>query len=133
LVTCRGVLHHLPSEKKALKELRSVLKKNGTLIISDTNNTSSLLRLFRSKIRKHRGFMPEDMKKSMEASRFRVDNIKYFGFLTFPFALPDLFPFFRKSRQEWLIRLLTRLDKKIEKSQRLQKLCFHAIYKCTAL
>jgi len=132
LVTCRGVLHHLQNEKKALRELRRVLKKDSTLIISDTNNSSSLLRLFRTTVRKHRGFMPEEMKKLIEASGFKVDSIKYFGFLTFPFALPDIFPFFRKSRQEWLIRLLTRLDKKIEKNRKLQKLCFHAIYTCTA-
>ncbi|MFH1450628.1 MAG: methyltransferase domain-containing protein [archaeon] len=132
LVTCRGVLHHLPDERKALKELRRILRKDGTLIISDTSNDNILLRFVRRFIRKHKGFRTGELAQEIKKAGFDVKDVQYFGFLTFPFGLPDLFPLFRKSRQEWFIRLLSWIDEKIEKNKKLQKLCFHAIYICTA-
>lgn len=133
MAACRGVLHHLPDEKKALSELRRILQKGGRLVISDTSNANPVLRFVRSHIRKHKGFKPEELSKNIKSSGFRIDHTDYFGFLTFPFALPDLFPLFRKSNQEWLIRFLSWADKKIENSRHLQKLCFHMIYTCTAV
>lgn len=129
VVVCRGALHHIPDVEKAFQNVRRILKKGGIFIFSEPNNSNFLFRLYRRYVRKHRAFLPSELKELLEKNGFNVVEEEYFGFFTFPFAVPDLSKLRIKS--PLFLNFLTLLDKKIESSKLLQKFCWHLIFKCS--
>lgn len=100
-VVCRGSLHHVPSPEKGLQEIWRVLKKGGSLVISEPCADSLLLRLPRKLFIKksdrfedsHRSFTSRELFHMLEDQKFSVEKKKKFGFIAFPLCgLSDILP-----------------------------------------
>lgn len=128
LIIARGVLHHVPSLGKALKEIRRVLRKGGVFVLSEPNNFNPFFRLYRIIGRKHRAYTPGKMRRTLESKGFKLENETYFGFFTFPYAFPDLSSMGKKKENISWLNFLTGMDKRMENSF-LRKLCWHLIFK----
>jgi len=95
VVFSRALLHHLEKPEEALLEVNRVLKKDGQAVFSDTLSSilSSLPRKFAYKSdhfsELHKNFNRKEI-ISLLGEYFHVDNVVYFGYLAYPFALPDI-------------------------------------------
>jgi ubiquinone/menaquinone biosynthesis C-methylase UbiE len=104
VVCFRGSLHHMAHERAALAEACRVLKTGGTLLLSEPNDDSILLRLPRSIVNRrmarfgndHKAFRSRPWLKAIEAAGFRINATKYFSFLSQPLCgMSDLLPIMR--------------------------------------
>ncbi len=85
VVICSGVFQHVYDYKKALREMRRVLKNKGLLVITTLNSLSADSLFFKNELRRYN---PYDMKKNMAVENFSGVEIK--GIYFSPFA-PDFF------------------------------------------
>ena len=101
VVCFRGSLHHMANERAALEEANRVLKTGGTLLLSEPNDDSILLRLPRSIVNRrmarfgndHKAFRSKPWLKIIEAAGFQINSTKYFSFLSQPLCgMSDLLP-----------------------------------------
>ena len=101
VVCFRGSLHHMSNEQAALEEANRVLKTGGTLLLSEPNDDSLLLRLPRSIVNRrmarfgndHKAFRSKPWLKTIEAAGFQINSTKYFSFLSQPLCgMSDLLP-----------------------------------------
>jgi ubiquinone/menaquinone biosynthesis C-methylase UbiE len=101
VVCFRGALHHMANERAALEEAHRVLKTGGTLLLSEPNDDSILLRLPRHIVNRrmarfgndHKAFRSRPWLKTIEAAGFRIKATKYFSFLSQPLCgMSDLLP-----------------------------------------
>jgi len=101
VVCFRGALHHMANERAALVEAHRVLKTDGTLLLSEPNDDSILLRMPRRIVNRrmarfgndHKAFRSKPWLKTIEAAGFRIDTTKYFSFLSQPLCgMSDLLP-----------------------------------------
>lgn len=100
-VVCRGSLHHVPDPERGLEEIGRVLKKGGSLVISEPCADSLLLRLPRKIFIKksnrfedsHRSFTSRELFQMLEEAGFFIQKKKKFGFLAFPLCgMSDILP-----------------------------------------
>ena len=101
VVCFRGSLHHMANERAALAEACRVLKPGGTLLLSEPNDDSILLRLPRGIVNRrmarfgndHKAFRSKPWLQTIEAAGFRINATKYFSFLSQPLCgMSDLLP-----------------------------------------
>jgi SAM-dependent methyltransferase len=101
VVCFRGSLHHMANEKAALEEANRVLKTGGTLLLSEPNDDSILLRLPRSIVNRrmarfgndHKAFRSKPWLKTIQTAGFQINDTKYFSFLSQPLCgMSDLLP-----------------------------------------
>ena len=101
VVCFRGSLHHMANERAALAEACRVLKPGGTLLLSEPNDDSILLRLPRGIVNRrmarfgndHKAFRSKPWLQTIEAAGFQINATKYFSFLSQPLCgMSDLLP-----------------------------------------
>jgi len=101
VVCFRGSLHHMANERAALEEANRVLKAGGTLLLSEPNDDSILLRLPRRIVNRrmarfgndHKAFRSKPWLQTIEAAGFQINATKYFSFLSQPLCgMSDLLP-----------------------------------------
>jgi len=101
VVCFRGSLHHMANERAALEEANRVLKAGGTLLLSEPNDDSILLRLPRRIVNRrmarfgndHKAFRSKPWLQAIEAAGFQINATKYFSFLSQPLCgMSDLLP-----------------------------------------
>ena len=117
LVISRGAIHHLPHPEQGLREIYRVLKSGGSLIISEPTS-NFLVNGFRKFFYKvvahfsgtHKSFTNKELNNLLREAGFKINKVKRFGFLAFPFGLPDIVPFLGIF-PFWLLRPLVTVDK----------------------
>jgi len=96
VVIGRSLLHHLPDPFKGIQEIARVLKKNGEMIIVDTNNSilSHVPRIIANKGQHfsddHKNMSHKDL-LNMIQQLFIVKNVYFFGYFAYPIGFPDVF------------------------------------------
>jgi len=96
-VICRGLLHHMKDPKRALAQMRVVLKTGGKIALLETNS-SIINRLPRKLLKKtkrfsedHQNFEFEHL-ENMVLKEFLINDIKFVGFVAYPLiGFPDFF------------------------------------------
>jgi ubiquinone/menaquinone biosynthesis C-methylase UbiE len=96
LVIGRSLLHHIPDPYLGLKEMARVLKRNGEIVIVDTNKSilSILPRYLANKGEHfsddHKNMHINHLKKII-SDYFNIEKVYYFGYLAYPIGFPDIF------------------------------------------
>ena len=102
IVVALDVLEHLKDDSCSMREIQRVLKKNtGKLIF----NTPAFMALFSGHdiaFHHYRRYQASDLRKKLEAEKFRIDFITYWSFFIFPlvFIFRKLEGFFQKPRDQ---------------------------------
>ena len=130
-VTCCGVLHHIPQIKKAISEIGRCLRKDGLLLLSETNK-SLVLELPRFLLKKsgsfseaHRALLPTKLKAILITSKLNIHKQGYFGYLAFGLlGFPDILPITSHIPIR-VAPLLILLDKTLSKIPILRRLSWH--------
>jgi ubiquinone/menaquinone biosynthesis C-methylase UbiE len=103
-VCFRGALHHMANEEAALREAHRVLRSGGTLVMSEPNDDSLVLRLPRRLAnramrrfgRDHKAFRSREWLAKVTRAGFRIRATRYFSYLSEPLCgMSDLMPFMR--------------------------------------
>lgn len=138
-VVCRGSLHHVPVPEKGLKEIWRVLKKGGSLIISEPCADSLLLRLPRKLFIKksdrfedsHRSFTSRELFHMLRGAGFSIQKKKKFGFLAFPLCgMSDILPIMKfLPFNKVITRLLIFVDKALASIPLVNNESWHIIIK----
>ncbi len=133
-VCYRGALHHMASEKKALEEACRVLRKGGTMMLSEPNDDSLLLRFPRRIANKkmnrfgnnHKAFKSAPLMKMISSLGFFIKHTQYFSYLTEPLCgMSDLLPIMKFSREPVkTARRLIRIDNALSKIPFIRKQSF---------
>lgn len=120
VVCFRGSLHHMANEVLALKEAHRTLKTGGTLMISEPNDDSLVLRLPRKIANKylarfgndHKAFRSKSWLRTIRQTGFSITYTKYFSFLSQPLCgMSDLLPLMKiLPYSTQMARLLVRFD-----------------------
>jgi SAM-dependent methyltransferase len=119
VVLARGVLHHLEDLPGALAEIHRVLRPGGLMVAAEPNR-SAFRRLGALVPRRdrhfsdlHGDFSPREIQAAMKPY-FRIEDLRYFGWLAYPFSFPDVADFGRRLRLTTRgIQRLIRLDEKL--------------------
>ncbi len=138
-VVCRGSLHHVPDPEMGLKEIGRVLKKGGSLVISEPCADSLLLRLPRKIFIKksdrfedsHRSFTSKDLFQMLGKADFTIQEKKKFGFLAFPLCgMSDILPVMKfVPFSNAVTKLLIFLDKILARIPLINNESWHIIIK----
>jgi len=102
IVVALDVLEHLKDDSCSMREIQRVLKKDtGKLIF----NTPAFMALFSGHdiaFHHYRRYQASDLRKKLEAAKFRIDFITYWSFFIFPlvFIFRKLEDFFQKPREQ---------------------------------
>lgn len=120
VVCFRGALHHMTHENLALKEAYRTLRNGGTLLISEPNDDSLLLRLPRKIVNRHmarfgndhKAFRSEPWLRTIRETGFSIQHTKYFSFLSQPLCgMSDILPLMKVlPYPEQIARFLVRFD-----------------------
>jgi len=128
LVIVRGALHHLPNPEKGLKEISRVLKPKGFLIASEpsANFITSLMRRLVPHRHEHfsdvhKEFYVNEFNRILIKNNLKPLNVKYWGYLAYPFAFPDIIPQFSKLPFS-IFKVLVNIDKLMKETPILNKL-----------
>jgi ubiquinone/menaquinone biosynthesis C-methylase UbiE len=95
LVIARSLLHHLPDPRRGIAEIYRVLKPGGQVVVADTNrsllNTLPRKLAYRSEhfSEGHQNLDRREYLTWLERY-FRVERVRYFGYLAYPFGFPDM-------------------------------------------
>lgn len=129
----RGILHHLHNSENGVKEVSRVLKKNGLFLVSETHSNifADILRKIAKKStehfdHEHKEFTKKEFELMFLENKMEIIKMKSFGFLAFPFGLPDIMRILRIMPHS-LFKFLVKLDFIIEKIPILNKLSWHLI------
>jgi len=118
----RSLLHHLLDPKNGIEEMRRVVKKNGKIILADTNN--SILSRLPRKIAKKGEHFSEDHKNfsfaellNMVGSGFKITDIYFFGYIAYPLlGFPDLIGIYKYFPLKiFFAKILIRIDEILSK------------------
>ena len=102
IVVALDVLEHLKDDSCSMREIQRVLKKNtGKLIF----NTPAFMALFSGHdiaFHHYRRYQASDLRKKLEAEKFRIDFITYWSFFIFPlvFIFRKLEDLFQKPKEQ---------------------------------
>ncbi|MDE3241328.1 MAG: methyltransferase domain-containing protein [Nitrospirota bacterium] len=121
LVSCRGVLHHLPDVPAALREIHRVLRPGGELILSEPSNDWWLVRFARELMYRlsdkfdedDEGFRSEPFRALLHSLGFGDVRMERFGYSAYVLAgFPDHLPILRYvPGNVCLTKMLVRLDR----------------------
>ncbi len=125
----RGILHHLPKPSLAAKEIKRVLDPNGVIVFSEPNDANLLIRIIRRGLKMFESsyseeqtyFDPADMKKL-----FANSETSFFGYLSYPFAFPDIFP---SQLPSSIINFFIQADKLLSRIPLINTFSWHVIIK----
>ncbi len=133
LIIGRGILHHLQNPEKGIKEISRVLKNNQQIIFSEPNNNIllSIPRFIAKKITKHFtethiSFKRKELIKMLKNNDFKIKSIENFGYLAFPFGLPDIIPILRLMPLSFF-KILIKIDNILSKIPYIKTLSWHII------
>jgi len=128
VIHSKGVLHHIDDFESALREIKRVLKPNGTLILADPN--SGPLRWMENLIG-HRDDHFSETHKSLSADlynkilsrHFKTTHFSYFGLFAYPFCIPDIIDLGRYfPAPTLLVKTLIGVDRLLTKIPGLRRL-----------
>ncbi|HLD14960.1 MAG TPA: class I SAM-dependent methyltransferase [Candidatus Nanoarchaeia archaeon] len=129
----RGILHHLHNSDNGVKEVSRVLKKGGLFLVSETHSNifADILRKIAKKStehfdHEHKEFTKKEFERMFLSNNMEIVKEKSFGYLAFPFGLPDIMRILR-IMPNWLFKILVKLDFAIEKIPILNKFSWHII------
>lgn len=95
IIVGRSLLHHLSDLSSGVAEMARLLKVNGEIILTDTNN--SLLSILPRTLAYRRKHFSDDHRNMVISELthiieeyFRIDIIYYFGYLAYPIGFPDI-------------------------------------------
>lgn len=119
VVLAKGVLHHLSDLPVALAEIHRVLRPGGFLVAAEPNRSPfrRLGALVPGRDRHfselHRDFSRREILAAMRPY-FQIEDLRFFGWLAYPFSFPDVANFGRRLRLTVRgIQRLIRLDEKL--------------------
>lgn len=100
-ILCKGLLHHLSNPEKAISEMYRVLKKNGEIVIAETN-LSFISYIPRRLIKKsghfssaHKNFLKKEI-INIIIKKFHIEEVKHLGYIAHPLiGFPDIIDIFR--------------------------------------
>jgi len=137
IVICKGTLHHLAEPHKAIKEIYRILKKEGTLLISEPCRDNFIWRnigLIYTKYSKHfdsrhRLFYAGELMEMLSQNGFKIQKTRYLGIIAFPLcALAYLFPVMKFIPfNDYVTRVLIKIDEKIIRALFIKKFHWHII------
>lgn len=137
IVICKSSLHHLPEINKTIKEIYRILKKGGTLVISEPCRDNIIWRkigliyvkLSRRFSSHHRIFDSKALKEIMTQNGFKIKKIQHFGFIAFPLcAIAHLFPLMKFVLFNlFFAKILIKIDEKVIKIPLIKKFYWHII------
>ncbi len=116
VVMAKGVLHHVQELDLAVSEITRVLKPGGVALLTDPNK--SILRGLNMMISNRERHFSEDH-KSMSTKEYlvsvsrhmKIEKFNNFGFLAYPFCIPDIWDIGRLIPFNTLIvRILIKID-----------------------
>lgn len=120
LIFARSLLHHLPEPKKGIGEMKRVLKKDGKIILTDTNN--SILSWLPRKIAKkgehfsqgHKNFSFTEL-LNIVSGEFKVRDVYFFGYIAYPLlGFPDLIGIYKYlPLKNFLAKALIKIDESL--------------------
>lgn len=113
-VVCRSLLHHLEHPEEALKEMFRVLKPGGKWSCYDPlhgivyNFIRSIFQHTDRFSHLHKSFNDQELKTMISSAGFKIKEVKYIGFLSYPLcAFPDIVDF---RLPIWVGKLLMKID-----------------------
>jgi len=130
IVISRGVLYLLDNKNNAIKEVNRILKDNGIFVISEPNDNiflrtiRRLLRFKKDRFGKYQGLQKSNLKEILHNNNFFILVERYFGYLAFPCAFPEIFPIYIPLP---IIKILIKLDSIISKIPCINKIGWHFI------
>jgi ubiquinone/menaquinone biosynthesis C-methylase UbiE len=137
LVICKSSLHHTPEPGRAIREIHRILKKDGTLIISEPCRDNFLwrkigrgyTRLSKGFSGHHHLFRTRQIKELLAQNGFEIQRSRYFGLVGFPlcgaahqFPVMNILPF-----NQILARWLVKIDEKLITIPGFKSLRWHII------
>lgn len=136
LVIARSILHHIPNPDQAIAGINRVLVVGGNAIISEPQKTfitawpREILKLTTGHFDKdHTNFTLNKFKSFFIKSGMTIKSIKFFGYLAYPFAFPDIIKIFKYFPAN-LFRLLYKFDLLIAEVPFINKFSWHIIVIC---
>lgn len=130
-VACYGALHHIPQVRKAILEIARCLRKNGVLLLSETNKslTLELPRFLLKRSGKfsevHKALSPPELRAILATNKFNIHRRRHFGYLAMGLlGFPDILPI-APHIPIGVARFLISLDEVLSKIPLLRQLSWH--------
>jgi 2-polyprenyl-3-methyl-5-hydroxy-6-metoxy-1,4-benzoquinol methylase len=107
LVVCYHVIEHIKNPNIFIKNIKSILKKNGTLIVGTPDFDSAMARLYKNKFRMLHDkthislFSRESLVRFLENFGFKIFNIDYPFFETEYFNKKSILKIFSKNKKNY--------------------------------
>ncbi|MFC1727914.1 class I SAM-dependent methyltransferase [Nanoarchaeota archaeon] len=132
LYIIRSLIHHLDQKERFLDRLLKQIDKTAVIVISEPNKNiiSHFLREVNKKINKshfeeeHEDLSVTFFKKYWKRNKICLKEVKYFGYLAYPFGFPDMF---KLRIPVFFFNLLWYLDQGLSQIPLLNRLSWHAI------
>lgn len=116
VIFARSLLHHLPDFEGGIVEMERVLRPGGRIVLADTNR--SILNVLPRWLAYRTTSFSDDHQNldrheylAMLEKHFRIEEIRYFGFLAYPLGFPDMMGSLRNIKLPVkVVDVLIRLD-----------------------